>query len=146
MRDLSPDDAFFQNLAAAGINAENAAAPPELKDRLVSALTAVADEDLFMALGAEHPELPAPARLKSRIYSAMMEAQSTQGLLLSLAKCEDHGRQLCVFESLVQIAPVGQAAQSINYCRICHARVLAEHFESAPIYWHGCPYVSFQNR
>jgi hypothetical protein len=29
---------------------------------------------------------------------------------------------------------------------VCHARVLAERLEHAPIYWPHCPYVRFQNR
>ena len=53
--------------------------------------------------------------------------------------------ELCVFEELVRIAPVGEAAKSLNICRICHARVLAEHMGNAPIYWSGCPYVELKN-
>jgi len=44
----------------------------------------------------------------------------------------------------VQVAPVGERAKSLNLCRVCHARVLAEHMENAPIYWNGCPYVEFK--
>ncbi len=146
MPDQLPDDTFFKNLAAASEKAGPSPAPPDLKNRLLSALTsAPAAEDLFAHLGAQFPEVSAPSRLKSRIYSALMVAQSEEGSLRSLSACKEEGRPLCVFETLVRIAPVGQRAQSINYCRVCHSRVLAEHFERAPIYWDGCPYASFQH-
>jgi hypothetical protein len=51
-----------------------------------------------------------------------------------------------VFEDLVQIAPVGESLKSRNPCRVCHARVLGENVEDAPIWWPHCPYVRFQNR
>jgi hypothetical protein len=41
--------------------------------------------------------------------------------------------------------PVGTAIRSMNPCRICHARVLAERMEQAPIFWPGCPYSEFHN-
>jgi DNA-directed RNA polymerase specialized sigma24 family protein len=31
-------------------------------------------------------------------------------------------------------------------CRVCHARVLAEHVEEAPIFWKHCPCADFQRR
>ena len=89
---------------------------------------------------------PAPARLKSRMYSHLVQEQASGGPLLSLSGCKANGARLCVFEELVRIIPVAEAAQSANYCRICHARVLAEHLEHAPIFWPNCPYVKFQNR
>jgi len=88
----------------------------------------------------------APSRLKSRIYSALVEGQRQEGPLLSLSKVKASGRKLCVFEELVQIAPVGESAKQPNLCRICHARILAETVENAPVYWAGCPYAQFQNR
>ena len=88
----------------------------------------------------------APSRLKSRIYSALLERQREDGPLLSLSEVKAHGRKLCVFEELVQIAPVGEAIKQPNLCRVCHARVLAENIENAPVYWPGCPYAQFQNR
>ena len=51
---------------------------------------------------------------------------------------------VCVFEKLVQIAPVGESAKSRFFCQVCHARVLAEAFDNAPIYWPHCPYVDFK--
>jgi hypothetical protein len=88
----------------------------------------------------------APSRLKSRIYSALLERQRESGSLLSLSEVKARGRRLCIFEQLVQIAPVGQLAKQPNLCRVCHARVLAENIENAPVYWPGCPYAQFQNR
>jgi len=88
----------------------------------------------------------APSRLKSRIYSALMKRQREDGPLLSLSEVKARGRRLCVFEELVQIAPVGEPAKQPNFCRVCHARVLGEKFEHAPVYWPGCPYAQFQSR
>ena len=86
----------------------------------------------------------APPRLKSRAYSALVKLQAAAGALLSLSKCHDAGRGLCVFEHIVRIAPVGEAVKSLNPCTICHARALAVRLEHAPIYWPNCPYVDFQ--
>lgn len=86
----------------------------------------------------------APSRLKSRIFSALTRRQEESGPLLSLTETSRTGRHLCVFERLVQIAPVGENLHSFNLCRICHARALAERIEAAPIWWPGCPYVMFQ--
>jgi hypothetical protein len=97
---------------------------------------------------AERTGTPAGAastRLKSRLFSALNLRQAAEGGLRSLTASKRDGHDLCVFENLVEIAPV-DAAKSLNYCRVCHARILAERWEHAPIYWHGCPYVSFQKR
>ena len=91
-------------------------------------------------------DLRAPSRLKSRIYSALLEQQRKDGPLLSLSEVKAHGRKLCVFEELVQIAPVGEVIKQPNFCRVCHARILAENIENAPVYWPGCPCAQFQNR
>jgi hypothetical protein len=86
----------------------------------------------------------APSDLKAKVYSALMRRQAETGPLSSLTESKTQGHPLCVFERLVEIAPVGGPAKSLNICRVCHARVLAEHFENAPIYWDGCPYVQFK--
>ena len=91
-------------------------------------------------------DMRAPSRLKARIYSVIVEQQRKDGPLLSLSEVKARGRRLCVFEELVQIAPVGESAKQPNLCRVCHARVLAENIENAPVYWPGCPYAQFQNR
>jgi hypothetical protein len=98
------------------------------------------------AASAEPAREAASSRLKSRIFSAMQLEQQESGPLLSLAATHAAGRKLCVFEELVRIVPIGEAAKQKNPCRICHARVLGELVENAPIYWPGCPYVGFQDR
>ncbi len=95
--------------------------------------------------GAESEER-APSRLKSRVYSALVRAQQETGALQSLTQSETAGRGLCVFEKLVEIAPIGERAKAPFICWTCHARILAEHMESAPIYWPNCPYAAFQKR
>lgn len=87
----------------------------------------------------------APSALKSRIYSMLVRKQQSQGPLAPLSRTKAAGYELCVFEDLVQIAPVGERLQSFNCCSVCHARVVAERFEEPPIWWPGCPYVKFQN-
>ena len=86
----------------------------------------------------------APSRLKSRIYSALMRRQAETGPLLGLQQTKASGHDLCVFEELVRIAPVGEAAKCLNLCRVCHARMLGEKLEHPPIYWPNCPYVRFK--
>ena len=105
-------------------------------------------DDEFMEKVADAVELSeseqVPARLKARLYSALVQQQVQTGPLMSLTETNARGHQLCVFEQLVQIAPVGERAKSLNICRVCHARVLAEHLDNPPIYWNGCPYVEFK--
>ena len=149
MSDQFSEDDFFDELASETAGGEDAVAPDQLKNRIFAALTGGAgeEEQFFERVAAsEEPVAAAPPRLKSRIYSALVLAQAETGPLLSLPESKKGGRALCVFEELVRIAPVGQTIASVNYCRVCHARVLAERMESAPIYWPGCPYVQFQNR
>ena len=86
----------------------------------------------------------APARLKAKVYSSLVLRQAETGPLMSLTETNANGHELCAFEELVRIAPVGERAKSLNICRVCHARVLAEHIENAPIYWNGCPYVGLK--
>ncbi len=106
-------------------------------------------DEQFMERIADEVELTeslaAPTRLKANVYSALMLRQAETGPLLSLTKTKACGHELCIFEELVRIAPVGEKAKSLNICRVCHARVLAEHMENAPIYWSGCPYVELKN-
>jgi hypothetical protein len=109
------------------------------------------DEHFFTSLAARTDAMGgtaerAPASLKSRLYSALVADQAASGPLLSLPATQAAGRPLCVFENLLQVLPVGERVTSMNPCRICHARVLAETFESPPIYWPHCPYVAFRRR
>lgn len=101
-------------------------------------------ERVASAGGADAEPAPAPARLKSRVYSALMLAEAAGGPLASFTETKAAGGGLCCFEELVRIAPVGERVKSLNICRVCHARVLAERLERAPIYWPNCPYVKFQ--
>jgi len=105
-------------------------------------------EEQFMETIAAQVELtdsrPTPANLKARIYSALMLRQAESGPLASLTESRAREQKLCVFEQLVRVAPVGETVKSLNICRVCHARALAEYFENPPIYWSGCPYVEFK--
>jgi hypothetical protein len=85
----------------------------------------------------------APSPLKSRLYSALVRRQEESGPLRSLGETRAQGNALCIFEDLWQRATSGEAAQCFNCCSLCHARVLAERVERAPIYWSHCPYVAF---
>ena len=99
----------------------------------------------YGSAGSERDE-PAPSRLKSRAYSTLIRAQQETGPLQTLGESEAAGHGLCIFEKLVQIAPLGERAKAPFICWTCHARILAEHMESAPIFWPNCPYVAFQER
>jgi hypothetical protein len=107
----------------------------------------IPEDELFerLAENAAQPAGPAraPAKLKARIYSALMLLESAAGPLASFTETAAAGRELCFFEDLVRIAPVGERVRSLNICRVCHARVLAEHLEHPPIWWPHCPYVKF---
>ena len=108
------------------------------------------DERFFTILADKTDTVPgaterAPARLKSRLYSALVAAQAASGPLRSLPATKDAGRGLCVFEHVLRVIP-DERITSLNPCRVCHARILAEHLESPPIYWRHCPYVDFQRR
>ena len=83
----------------------------------------------------------APSRLKSKIYTALIRRQWETGPLMSLSETSGG---LCVFEKLVEISPVNQNVKSLNFCAVCHARLIAERVEGAPLYWKHCPYSDFQ--
>ncbi len=105
------------------------------------------EETFFERLAeATRPGVGAPSRLKSRVYSALVRRSEQARPLRSLTATEEAGHRLCVFEKFAQILPVGTALDSVNYCRFCHGRVLAEMMENAPISWKGCPYADFQRR
>jgi hypothetical protein len=87
----------------------------------------------------------APARLRSRVYSALVAGMAESGPLLDLAETKRSGGRLCVFENALTNSPVGTEIRSMNPCRICHARLLGERMEHAPIFWPGCPYSDFHN-
>ena len=87
----------------------------------------------------------APARLKSRIYSALLARMAESGSLLDLTDIKKSGASLCVFETALTMLPGGTNVGSINPCRICHARIMGERMENAPIFWPGCPYSEFHH-
>jgi hypothetical protein len=109
-------------------------------------MTSSNDDQVFSRLFSnvegvdEHP----PSSLTARLYSAIIREQSTSGSLASLDASVANGYGICVFEKLVQIAPIGEAAKSPFFCHVCHARVLAERFDNPPIFWPNCPYVAFK--
>ena len=108
-------------------------------------------DEWFNALAAE-TDVPrtrsrrASSKLKSRAYSELIKRQQESGPLQGLDETKAEGAGLCIFEELVRLSRAGEKVQAVNYCRVCHARVLGEHVENAPIYWGHCPYVKFQNR
>jgi len=87
----------------------------------------------------------APARLKSKVYSAVVSRLAETGPLLDLAETKAGGGALCVFEHAVSLLPVGTAVKAMNPCRVCHARIAGERLDHAPIFWPGCPYSEFHN-
>jgi hypothetical protein len=107
-------------------------------------------DDLFFeslaGIDPAGPAVPAPSRLKAGIYSALVRRQSESGPLASLSSTKADDRGLCVFERAIEISPLPEPAKHMNCCSFCHARILAEKMENAPIYWSHCPYVRFQNR
>ena len=105
------------------------------------------DDERWLERLAEEADVDAgvsaPARLKARIYSSLVQRLSQSGPLLSLGATKAAGSGLCVFEEAVAVLPVGEALGSMNPCRVCHARILAERVEHAPIFWPHCPYAAF---
>ena len=144
------DDAIFERLAAesdpSGLPAQPT--PSDLKAKICASLVSrQQDDSAFETLASSTAAEAAPPSLKSRIYSALVARQADSGPLLGLSAVKAGGRRLCVWEGLlVHIAPVSEKTESFNLCRVCHARVLAERMDSAPLYWRGCPYAKFQGR
>jgi hypothetical protein len=104
------------------------------------------DDRLFERL-ARQPDDAEPdrasSRLKAKLYTSLVQKQQESGRLRTLAETRANGYGLCVFEDLWERLIPAETAQSFNCCSICHARVLAERFETAPVYWGHCPYVAF---
>jgi hypothetical protein len=107
------------------------------------------DDKFFELLAQETDEAEmrsAPSRLKAKLLSALVRKQEASGPLRSLAQTRAQGYELCVFEDLWQRTTSAEAAQCFNCCRLCHARVLAERVERAPLYWAHCPYAAFAKK
>ena len=96
-----------------------------------------------LAAATDESEESAPARLKSRVYSAMVQRMSRTAPLLDLRESKRAGAALCVFENAM--LPLQEELRSMNPCRVCHARVLGERMTWAPVFWPGCPYADFHN-
>jgi hypothetical protein len=86
----------------------------------------------------------APSSMKARLYTALVREQQASGPLASLDATAASGHGLCVFEKLVQIAPVAERFKQPFFCGACHARILGEHLDHPPIFWSNCPYVAFK--
>ena len=90
--------------------------------------------------------VPAPmhasSRLKSRILSRLIALEQAEGPLRVLSANQANGDEICVFEKVLALMP-SENVQSRNLCAVCHARVLGERVENAPISWRGCPYAQF---
>lgn len=103
------------------------------------------DDGFFEGLaGAGNPDLHAPSKLKSRVYSALMREATRTRQMQPLAASEATGGCLCVFERFIQILPLPEKMGTLNYCRFCHPRLMGEAIEGAPVFWKGCPYAEFQ--
>ena len=102
-------------------------------------------EQLAQAVGADADER-APARLKAKVFSTLVGRLGEEGPLLDLKQCRDAGGELCVFEHMLTMLPRQSGIGSMNPCRVCHARVLGERMDRAPIFWPGCPYSDFHHR
>lgn len=98
----------------------------------------------FMRQSAEVAAAPeeASSRLKSKLLSRLIGLEQAEGPLRVLSANRAKGDALCVFEHLVAALP-SEGLQSRNPCAVCHARVLGERVEKAPIFWPGCPYAQF---
>jgi hypothetical protein len=108
----------------------------------------MSDDLWFERLAEATGDLPqegAPARLKSKVYSALVAQMAGSGSLVDLAESKAAGARLCVFENALTLLPLGTDIRSMNPCLICHARVLGERMKHAPIFWPGCPYSDFHN-
>ncbi len=100
-------------------------------------------DDLWEQCSEE--DLPgASSRLKSQLYSRLLVTMENAGPLVQLSETKAQGHGLCVFEQIMEAVP-SKALQQFHYCNVCHARVLGERVENAPVFWPNCPYAEFQS-
>ena len=102
------------------------------------------DREFSRILAEPKEEKGAPSSLMARLYTALVREQQASGPLASLDASVAAGHGVCVFEKLVQIAPLGEQMKTPFFCGVCHARILGEHFDHPPIFWSNCPYVAFK--
>lgn len=102
------------------------------------------NDEVRVILQAAEAQVPVAvsSRLQSRIFSKLIQLEQEQGPLRVLSESRAAGEKLCVFEAVVAALP-STDLQSRNPCAVCHARVVAERVEHAPIFWPGCPYARF---
>ncbi len=99
------------------------------------------DDILSAAEASGNAPERASSRLKSRILSRLIALEQAEGPLRILSESKASGERLCVFEEAVALLP--EELQSRNLCAVCHARIMGERVENAPIYWSGCAYTRF---
>lgn len=100
-------------------------------------------DSLLADCGEESLMTPAPASLRSRIYSALVREVEKSAPLRPLSATVQAGYAICAWENLTRHLPHGEAS---NHCTICPARVLAETVDSISIPWSGCPYHKLHSR
>lgn len=105
----------------------------------------IADDAFFENLADEQAQegVRAPARLKAKVYSALVRRAQQDAALRDLAATQQAGYELCFWEKIMEAVP---GAGRLNHCRFCHARLLGESLPHAPIGWSGCPYAQFHRR
>ncbi len=86
---------------------------------------------------------PTPASLRSRLYTALIRDIEKTAPLRPLAETVQAGFAICDWEKLTRHLPNGETR---NHCTFCHARVLAETFDSIAMPWAGCPYHKLHSR
>lgn len=102
--------------------------------------------DPFDSIPATDDELdtvPAPAALRSRIYSALIREVEKSIPLRPLSETEAAGFAICDWEKVTRHLPGGETR---NHCTLCHARVVAETFDGLSMPWNGCPYHKLHSK
>ena len=94
-------------------------------------------ESLLAGADEESSLTPAPAALRSRIYSAVVREAQKQSPLRPLSGSMQSGYAICAWENLVRHLPGGETK---NHCALCPARKVAEASDRLSIPWSGCPY------
>ena len=87
----------------------------------------------------------ASTRLKSKLYTALLQEAEQTAPLRSIDKSKQAGYGLCWWEKAMHEIP-SETVGRFNHCRVCHARFVGELVEDAPLPWDHCPYAAFQKR
>ena len=67
-----------------------------------------------LAERAEPVTVPAPSKLKAKLYSQLVQAQAQSTGLATLSQSSQNGFGLCAFERLVEIASLGESVEKRN--------------------------------